>query len=357
MFVSTFAAVAAAEVACRVRVHRQNDGSLQVAMAKQVATGANGRVALIDIIRTNPNPRIVYELRPGLDQVPFKSAPVSTNRQGYRGREVDAGPDPDAITILGLGDSIMFGWGVGDGQEYLALVERQLQRKYPQKRWRVINLAVPAYNTVMEVETLRTKGLQFQPDLVILNLVPNDLGLPEYLRVAQDVFDLRRCFLAEFLRARLGFAREPALDSKGRDPNLRHATSEDRESADRGPYRDLAGWLPFRRALGELEELAQRHSFHVVALSTVEDEVTVRMIQAAQELGFEPVRFLPEIQKYLAEHHAGAQFSTEDPAAYLESALAVNKADGHPSALQHSMIAAKLLDSLERSGTLARLMQ
>ena len=56
-----------------------------------------------------------------------------------------------------------------------------LNAAYPQKTWEIINTGVPGYNTVMEVATMRAKGLALEPDIVILNVVTNDLNLPTRL--------------------------------------------------------------------------------------------------------------------------------------------------------------------------------
>ena len=154
--------------------------------------------------------------------------------------------DENTVTIVGLGDSIMFGHGVGDGEPYLAVLKRMLEAEFPQKQWRVINTGVPGYNTVMEVETLRTKCRQFDPDLVILELVGNDLALPIYIRVEQNVFDLTRSFLWQFV--------EETRNTRtlGRDPTLIHQESALANEQIPEEYRDLAGWNPFMRALRDL---------------------------------------------------------------------------------------------------------
>jgi len=57
--------------------------------------------------------------------------------------------------VVGIGDSAMFGSGVSDGENHLAILERIVGRRFPGLKVETINTAVPGYNTIMEVETLK----------------------------------------------------------------------------------------------------------------------------------------------------------------------------------------------------------
>ncbi|MHC5210487.1 MAG: SGNH/GDSL hydrolase family protein [Planctomycetota bacterium] len=353
---ATLVALLAGEVFCRVMVHLENQDSLEVAFTKIRPHVEGRRVAMIDIIRLSPNDRIIFELKPDIPGLPFKGAPFTTNSYGFRAPEMDPEPGPDTVTIVGLGDSVMFGYGVPDGQDYLSRLEVMLNKRHPEKTWRCINTAVPAYNTVQEVETLKTKALAFQPDLVILGLVTNDLGLPPYFRFEEDVFDLSRSFLWErCLRGTRWAARRNGFKLEtGRDTRL--SAHGGFTSMDEVPprHRSVVGWDNFVLALDELQALSEEHGFTVVSFTNTEDDVVVRMIGRAKAQGWLHVSLFPEIQAYLEKHHGGT-FSAEDPSTYLASKLAVAPVDGHPSALQHLMAANKLLEELESNGVIARL--
>ncbi len=353
---ATLLALLLGEGLCRFKAHRDNQASMYVGFSEERHLVQGERVALIDIIRVSGNDRIVFELKPNLKAVPFTGAPLTTNSHGFRGPEISREEEPGTITIVGLGDSIMFGYGVGDGKNYLSQFEAMLNERYPQKRWRVINTGVPAYNTVMEVETLRTKGLPFGPDLVILNLVPNDLVLPQYVRQVDDVLDLGRSFLAERVAALLGAdTNRTGVDRRaGRDPRLAHHKTQDHANLPE-QYKALVGFEAFTAALAELKALAAEHDFPVITLSTIEDQHFGRLLEAAAQQGFSHVNLLPEIQQYMWKHH-NKPFSAEQPEAYMNSKLVVSPTDGHPSLLQHWMIAAKLLATLEQQGVIDRLL-
>src|SRR5205085_10505957 len=113
------------------------------------------------------------------------------------------GKAANTFRIVGIGDSYMFGQGVSDEESYLSLLQSSLRASRPGREWQALNLAVPGYNTVMEVATLRTVGLSFQPDVVVLEVVGNDLDLPNFIRTPAPVSSLRRSFVVDFLARRL----------------------------------------------------------------------------------------------------------------------------------------------------------
>jgi hypothetical protein len=348
------------EALCRVQARFGPHATPFVGYSEERHTVHGERVALIDILRASDSPREVFQLKPGLRQVPFTGAPLSTSSLGFRGPEApEAGPD--TITIVGIGDSMMFGQGVADGSDYLSMLQRRLREQHPEKQWRVLNLAAPSANTVMEVETLRRRGLSFEPDLVILHLTANDTALPQYVRLVDDPFDLRRSYLVELARWLAGVPvnRSGFELREGRDPRLAHVSVVGKRTELPQEYRDLLGWEPFAGALAELAALSQAHAFPVVTVSTFEDEACVRLIDAARAQGFATVRLMPEIREHLARllaEHPEAPPDLTLLAQYEYSDLAVAPGDSHPSVLQHRMIATKLLAELEAQSFVARLL-
>jgi hypothetical protein len=110
------------------------------------------------------NPKLLYELKPGCGQV---------NSVGIRdGREYTIEKSKFRIEIIG--DSIAYARGVPPPQTFARQLERQINADATLAPVEVINLGVEGYSTVQEVETLRTKGLRYQPDLVIVQYFLND---------------------------------------------------------------------------------------------------------------------------------------------------------------------------------------
>ncbi|MBM3976090.1 MAG: SGNH/GDSL hydrolase family protein [Planctomycetes bacterium] len=193
-------ALVGGEILMRWRAHQENEKTFERAITSSMPNRPSGRVAFVDILRPSVEPRITYELRPNMRDVPFKGRPLSTDSRGFRSAELPASKEPDDIVVLGLGDSVMFGHGVGDGEPYMSVLERRLNKHRPERRWHTVNTAVPGYTTVMEVETLKKKGLALAPDLVVIDFVPNDLELPIYLIAEKNVWNPSRSFLYEYLK-------------------------------------------------------------------------------------------------------------------------------------------------------------
>ncbi len=92
---------------------------------------------------------------------------VSVNARGYRGRQYGARRG-GARRVLLLGDSITFGYGVGDEATFAARLEaRGLEAP---------NLGVEGYGTGQQLLKLRHEGLALRPDVVLLGAcVENDV--------------------------------------------------------------------------------------------------------------------------------------------------------------------------------------
>jgi hypothetical protein len=118
---------------------------------------------------------IGYRFPPGLEGN-FYSVPVSINAHGMRDRPVPAQKDPGEFRILAMGDSVIFSLGVAAEDSIPAQLEAIANENTPKGvRYRTLNMGVPSYNTVQQLEQLRQVGLSLKPDAAFLFLVPNDL--------------------------------------------------------------------------------------------------------------------------------------------------------------------------------------
>jgi len=77
------------------------------------------------------------------------SVRIETNEQGFRGPQHDYIKKPHTYRILGLGDSMLFGWGVNYDEIVLSQLEGMLQAdsKFKDKHVESINMGIPAYST------------------------------------------------------------------------------------------------------------------------------------------------------------------------------------------------------------------
>jgi len=127
----------------------------------------------------------------------------------------EAARDRRAFKVVGLGDSIMYGSGLAREQTYLELLGPRLQAAL-RRPVRVLNLAVPAFNTVQESAALRELGLAVGPDLVIVHFWEDDVREYPFAAAAGRLWELRPGMSDEVLAAL-------PLPGPVRRPLLRHS--------------------------------------------------------------------------------------------------------------------------------------
>lgn len=100
---------------------------------------------------------------------------IDTNSQGLRdvGHILAAG----SFKILSLGDSFSFGIGVELRDTYLSLLEAKLNGNTRGKKYTVIKAGIPGYSSYNERVYLETKGLEYRPNMVIVQFSWDDLGI------------------------------------------------------------------------------------------------------------------------------------------------------------------------------------
>ncbi len=80
----------------------------------------------------------------------------------------------DDLRIAVLGDSVAFGLGVDFNSTFGSLLEKYLLNSID-KSVEVINFGVPGYDSFADVAQLKIKALKYNPDIVILSFVMNDI--------------------------------------------------------------------------------------------------------------------------------------------------------------------------------------
>jgi len=99
--------------------------------------------------------------------------PFDTNSQGLRYAEIPLRKPDGEFRALMLGDSMTEGWGVESNQTFSALLESQFSTKAHARRF--INAGLAGRGPLEYGRLLASVGLQYQPDLVVIDLHPNDL--------------------------------------------------------------------------------------------------------------------------------------------------------------------------------------
>ena len=121
------------------------------------------------------DPERVERLAPNYDGW-FAGVPIHTNSLGFRdSREYALPKAPNTFRIVVLGDSVTFGHGSVYEHTYPLLLEQRLKAWRPSVDWQVWNLGVPGYDSAQELTTLLTDGPRYQPDLVVVGFLENDV--------------------------------------------------------------------------------------------------------------------------------------------------------------------------------------
>ncbi len=105
-----------------------------------------------------------------------------------------------------LGDSFVFGHGLNNSFTLPVILEEILNSQRNLEIYEVLNLGVPGYNTLFEVNRFEQLGLKYEPDLVIVGFLLND-HVDEKVAFALDHL------LREFLHEK-NFSPKEVLDIK-----------------------------------------------------------------------------------------------------------------------------------------------
>ena len=158
--------------------------------------GANYTTAtMIDV---SPDPDIPYVLKPNLRGF-FAGHALRTNSFGMRGGDIAVEKPANTLRILGLGDSVMFGWGLDYEDSIMPVLARKLRDRLG-VNVEALNTSVPSYNTHVEAEVYRRLGRKFKPDIVVLLFVGNDFGFPSSMVEPVKLFTFNKSYIREQLR-------------------------------------------------------------------------------------------------------------------------------------------------------------
>ena len=118
---------------------------------------------------------------------------VVTNELGFRDRRLPGAKPPGVIRVVAHGDSFTQGYGVEEDEAYPRLLETRLAARagVPVQ---VVNLGVPGTSPRDQASHLRDPGLAYEPDLVLISVMANDV---------QDIWIQRHCgvhYSSELLR-------------------------------------------------------------------------------------------------------------------------------------------------------------
>lgn len=126
-----------------------------------------------ELYRPSDDPRVLFEPRPSFEGF-SEGVWLTTNSRGLRERELPLAKPPGTRRVVFLGDSVTFGAGVKDDEPFPRLLEGGVNGS-DAGPVETVNTGVVGYNTIQELARLEQAGLPYQPDVVVLTFVVNDL--------------------------------------------------------------------------------------------------------------------------------------------------------------------------------------
>jgi len=124
---------------------------------------------------------LIWKLRPNSEDV-YGDVRYEVNAKGLRGPELDYAKPANVKRILYLGDSVTIGYRLAHyAQAFPHQIESLLEDR-THLEIETINAAVDGYSTWQEYGYLRREGINYQPDLVVVGFVLNDVLEPFKLR-------------------------------------------------------------------------------------------------------------------------------------------------------------------------------
>ena len=120
------------------------------------------------------DPELGWRLKPNSKDA-WGGVIVKINGKGLRGPELDYAKPPDVIRILYLGDSVTFGYKLENyEQTFPYRIETLLENRLTNKI-ETINAGVGGYSPWQEYMYLEREGIKYNPDLIVVSFVLNDI--------------------------------------------------------------------------------------------------------------------------------------------------------------------------------------
>lgn len=320
-----------------------------------------------NILRKSSDPERRYEAVPDAEGWVWNTF-IKINSYGFRDRNYRPEKKEGIQRIIVLGDSITFGTGMKLDDIYTERLEELFSRNG--MRVEVLNLSLPGYDTLAEVNMLEKIGILFRPDMVILGYCINDIMLtpaPEEIirmeRYSSFIYKLRLIQfivnkLDKFIQInrlkRMNLEKEFLKSQKMKIVNVRN----DRELMkyvdnlrnllkERG-YKDyninLYTSLPhlgkFRYSIERLKKLSNLYNFKVV--------VMIISYLGENEVNKEIYKSVYKIIKYESERVGFSVINTRDTFNTVEYDKLQTKKDDfiHPNKLGHELMAKMLYNYL-----------
>jgi hypothetical protein len=274
------------------------------------------------IYQPSTSPGLDYELKPDVEAL-AQGVRVTTNSYGMRDDEPLPG---NRERIVVIGDSFTFGFGVPQEEIFPILLEQKLNSL--EDRYDVLNLSVAGYTIQDEVNILRSKGLTWNPDTVIIGYVLNDPEI-EPVQELPSYFDEPYWWqYSHVLRLVARGVKKTQINLYGGGDYYQYL------------HANQTTWQSVVTGFKEIRGMAAEHDTRVIVLI------------------FPILDYQWEAYPYLAIHQQVAALAEENGfmvvdltnymAEYPPQDLRVSLQDGHPNALVHKIAAEALFENFPR---------
>lgn len=140
--------------------------------------------------RAMPHPYLGYALRPGFSTPPGAKQQASHNTLGFRGKETTWEKPAGVFRIATTGGSSVYGQSESsDAAVWSQRLEDHLNERLAPRRFEVVNLGVSGWNSHEMLVNLALRGLDFEPDLVVVHESINDMRCALYTRGGEPTRD------------------------------------------------------------------------------------------------------------------------------------------------------------------------
>ncbi|MFH8086729.1 MAG: SGNH/GDSL hydrolase family protein [Candidatus Aenigmatarchaeota archaeon] len=197
--------------------------------------------------KKSENPLLHSELRPNYTQiydgtwVCESPTTIKINSYGFRDYEYSLEKPSNTIRIVAVGDSHTFGLGVELEDTYPKVLEKRLNERNDKKKYEVLNFGVPAYDLNEKIEVLKSKALNFSPDIIIFQYTGDDIlfnmELQEKIRKMEGE-------LTQKLRRELNLEEKTLLQRTIREESLKKIDGQKQQELIERGFERLASILP-----------------------------------------------------------------------------------------------------------------
>jgi hypothetical protein len=274
-------------------------------------------------INNTGDPILIEELKPNYSQL-YDGAQicvfptnVKINSFGFRDYEYSLDKSNNTFRIISLGDSNTFGHGVELNQSYSKVLETMLNQGNDNWKYEVFNFGVPGYNVVQKIETLKRKGLRFNPDLILVQYEGGDI------MDATRIKEIREEVRSDYLKSH-------KISDLNESYNLlkleMNAVKKYMDELNKKPFSEV--WKIVEEPLMDLANITNRANISVIIFAYPSSNEDLYLEKIASRYGWSFVDMRELYKKYKIDD------------------LLLNKNDPHPNVFAHNLIAEKIYEKL-----------